>query len=135
LYLGEEFSVNAALSPDTRAYLEKLTMKHGSPLNGNTIGGQIDGLEERGETDLQPSPRKTSSSSEGAVIRIDVPLTSDAEFFDMLQGNVKNLESLQALEEQSLTNEIVELSRELASLSQPKTKFYRRTDMYRWREL
>ncbi|KNB06118.1 hypothetical protein FOXG_08168 [Fusarium oxysporum f. sp. lycopersici 4287] len=42
---------------------------------------------------------------------IEVPLTFDAEFFEMLQSDVNNLDALQMEEEKTMTSEITDLAR------------------------
>jgi len=49
--------------------------------------------------------------------RIEVPLTFDVEFFNMLQGDVILLDALQAEQQKFIGDEIVSLSTEVASLA------------------
>ena len=51
------------------------------------------------------------------VQRVEVPLTFDAEFFDILHGDVATLDSLQAQEQKVLTDEIAALSKDIATLA------------------
>ncbi len=64
--------------------------------------------------------RSNSSSSEiplGGIQRVEVPLTFDAEFFDLLHSDVSVLDSLQAQEQKALTEEIEILSTEVKELA------------------
>lgn len=71
------------------------------------------------------------SSSDPRLRKIEVPLTFDAEFFGLLKGDVSTLDTLQAEEEERLTNEIKTLGQEVAKIVTPA----RKTDMNRWREI
>ena len=64
---------------------------------------------------------------------MEVPLTFDAEFFDIIQDDVTNLDGLQAEEQQGMSDEIVALSTDVAALAKPSK--YHKSDMYSWREL
>lgn len=67
------------------------------------------------------------------VREVEVPLTFDAEFFGLLQGDVENLDALQDEEQRALVAEVGDLSKELVKLSEPSR--FKKTDQYRWREL
>ena len=123
--------MNATLSPDTRAFLEDLVAKQGGSSSGNN---SIDGQED-GSNDKEFSKKDSTSIYGPGVRRVEVNLTFDSEFFDLLQGNVTNLDRLQAGEQEGITNEILGLSTALTSITQPPSRFHNKTDMYRWREL
>lgn len=128
LYFEGDLAVNATLSPDTRAFLETLVAKHGI----SSDSSEDSGVEDRALS------REGSTTSYGPGVReVEVNLTFDGEFFDLIQGNVSALDELQATQQVAIANEIVELSKELTSITQPPTKFKSRskTDMYKWREL
>lgn len=67
------------------------------------------------------------------VQRVEVPLTFDAEFFGLLQSDVTALDTIQETEQQVLSNEIVALSTDIATITKPSK--YTKSDLYRWREL
>jgi E3 ubiquitin-protein ligase BAH len=128
LFFEGDLAVNAAFSPDTRAFLETLVSKHGGP----------SGSSEDSVVEDKALSRKGSTTSYGPGVRaVEVNLTFDGEFFDLIQGNVGALEQLQAEQQVAITNEIVELSKELGTITQPPTRFksLKKTDMYKWREL
>lgn len=76
----------------------------------------------------------TESEVERPLVReVEVPLTFDAEFFGLLQGDVENLDALQEEEQKALVAEVGDLSKELVKLSEPSR--FKKTDQYRWREL
>lgn len=128
-------AVDAALSPETKRFLQRLVFQHRS--RANTLDGTQNTQEEKSpgiqatvqeiELDVEkPVPRPN-------VRRVEVPLSFDAEFFDILQADVTTLDALQVEEQKAMGEEIVALSAEVTKLAQP-SKFHK-TDMYRWREL
>lgn len=75
----------------------------------------------------------SSSLSEFQIRRIDIPLEFDTEFFGLLQDDVTSLDELQVEEQRAMTEQITELSKEMARLAAPSK--FAKTDMYRWRAL
>ncbi|KAF4345803.1 RING finger [Fusarium beomiforme] len=73
------------------------------------------------------------SETEGTYEIIEVPLTFDAEFFEMLQSDVNNLDTLQMEEEKTMTSEIVALGKEVEQVVKPKR--FSKTDLARWRQI
>jgi E3 ubiquitin-protein ligase BAH len=67
------------------------------------------------------------------IQQIEVPLTFDAEFFEILRGDVTILDSLQAEEQKVMTEEIKSLGKEVAKVTDPSK--YGKCDLERWREL
>jgi E3 ubiquitin-protein ligase BAH len=82
---------------------------------------------------LTPSGQKALPKDGPVIQRVEVPLTFDVEFFELLQGDVTNLNMLQAGEQKRMTDEIVALSTEVTNLTKPSK--FSKTDLYRWREL
>jgi len=68
-----------------------------------------------------------------AIQRVEIPLTFDAEFFDILQDDVNALEAVQADVQRNLTEEIEKLSMDIPALTKPSK--FSKTDMYRWRDV
>ncbi len=67
------------------------------------------------------------------IQQIEVPLTFDAEFFEIIQGDVTILDTLQAEEQKAMTYEIRSLGKEVAKLTNPSKNS--KSDLERWREL
>ena len=67
------------------------------------------------------------------IRRVEIPLTFDAKFFDLLQGDLTNLDELQAGEQKAMIEQITKLSKEITRLTVPSK--FAKTDMYRWRAL
>lgn len=110
-------------------FLENLVAKQiGSPLKHNL-------LEQGYKTDKKLARFDSPERYGPGVRRVEVNLTFDAEFFDLLQGNLSNLDKLQAGEQKAITNDIGGLSQELITIAKPPSRFHSKTDMCQWREL
>jgi len=105
--------------------------------NHNDIGNEI-----KPETDviittlrLDDGGASSSSTSQDTPIiqQIEVPLTFDAEFFEILQGDMTTLDSLHAEEQKSMTEEIRTLGKEIVKVTNPSK--HSKSDLERWREL
>lgn len=62
-----------------------------------------------------------------------MPLVFDGEFFEVLQNDVLNIDTLQKEEQESMTTDIVHLGQEIASVAKPSR--YSKSDLSRWREI
>lgn len=82
---------------------------------------------------LASSVQKALPTDRPVIQQVEVPLTFDVEFFELLQGDVTNLNMLQAGEQKRMTDEIVALSTDITNLARPSK--FSKTDLYRWREL
>lgn len=74
-----------------------------------------------------------TEKDDGTYEIIEVPLVFDAEFFDMLQSDVENLDALQTEEEKNMTSEIVALGKEVEQVAKPRR--FSKTDLARWRQI
>ncbi|PQE32482.1 ring-14 protein [Rutstroemia sp. NJR-2017a WRK4] len=134
LWLEDGTAVDARLSPDTRNYLKELVAKHhGEP---EILPAEI--LQDVKNSQWKSDEERSSASYEleqrPLVRRVEVPLSFDAEFFGLIQGDVTNLDALQAEEQKALCSEIHNLSEELVALTKP-SKRDKKTDISRWRQL
>lgn len=68
---------------------------------------------------------------------VKIPLDADSKFFDILQTDVTNLDSLQTEERTSMNNNIAVLGTEIAEVAKPQKGLIRlsKSDLYRWREI
>ncbi|KAI9822356.1 MAG: hypothetical protein M1827_000075 [Pycnora praestabilis] len=66
--------------------------------------------------------------------RIEVPLTSDLEFFHLLKTELSSLDELQASEQRHMTKEIVSLGSGISQVVAPSTRIPK-TDLYTWRAI
>jgi E3 ubiquitin-protein ligase BAH len=64
---------------------------------------------------------------------IEVPLTFDGEFFDLLQSDVVNLDALQEQEQQKMLREVEALGKEVAVVAKPSR--FSKNDLERWRDI
>jgi E3 ubiquitin-protein ligase BAH len=132
-------AVDATLSSETRTYLEGLVFQQkGLPIKSldDAEEAHVGGESSKGsKISGQKCASSSSSSLKGGsfIQRVDVPLTFDAEFFELLRGDLTNLDALQAVEKQALGGEISALSKEVTILSKPSK--YGKSDLYRWREI
>jgi E3 ubiquitin-protein ligase BAH len=79
---------------------------------------------------MAKSPVKQGAS---IIQQIEVPLTFDAEFFEILQGDVTTLDRLQAEEQKAMTEGIGLLGNQVAKVTDPSKRG--KNDLERWREL
>jgi len=98
---------------------------------------------------LEPSPRSTSSvtvenTTSGERVQyeqhhpwIKIPLGSDARFFNILQTDVDELDTLQSQERRTMSDSIVALGNEISVVAKPRRSLINvsRSDLYRWREI
>jgi len=124
-------AVDAALTPDTKRYLEALAEK-GTPIH--SLVGTPEPSEASAEKNGLHLPEEAISlHMKPRIRRVEIPLTFDAKFFDLLLDDVNSLDALQAEEQKALGNEILALSKEVTAVTKPSK--FKKTDMYRWREL
>lgn len=64
---------------------------------------------------------------------IEVPLTFDGEFFDLLQNDVVNLDALQEREQQKMLQEVGDIGKEVAVVAKPSR--FSKNDLARWRDI
>jgi hypothetical protein len=122
-------AVDAKLSPSTREFLQKLALNH-KATNG-TLSSDSALL----------APSLTYCSSPEAVdsainIRqVEVPLTFDAEFFEILQTDVSNIGALQEEEQVKLERQIAALGEELGKAVEPSHGRKAKADLEIWRQI
>ena len=68
---------------------------------------------------------------------IKIPLDSDAKFFNILQTDVDELDTLQTEERRSMNDIILALGNEISEVAKPRKGLIRvsKSDLYRWREI
>ena len=105
--------MDARLSPETRRYVQTLPVKRKQTLEVPTLAQQF-------HTIVLKEINDANSSSGNETI--EVPLTSDTEFFGILQTELVQLDQLQEIEQARLKSEIVELGHELNDLKASQSK-------------
>lgn len=125
LHLHHGQVIDAALSPASRSFLQKLSGQwSASPVLGPTCS----------DTASQPCNDQLDSSTDAGLERIEIPLVFDGEFFNILQTDVDSLSALQQQEETTMEADIRCLGTELSAVAQPPKRFGK-TDINRWREI
>lgn len=68
---------------------------------------------------------------------VKIPLDSDARFFNILQTDVDELDTLQSEERRTMTGDISALGTEISEVARPQKGLIRvaKSDLYRWREI
>jgi len=123
--LRDGVAVNAALSPSSRALLDRLTTR---PSNGLATTSEV-----KLPADAADQPEDTDDNEGSCTELIEVPLVFDGQFFGMLQRDVVSLQTLQIEERTAMAAEITSLGREIARLSRPSK--FAKSGMNRWRAI
>jgi E3 ubiquitin-protein ligase BAH len=91
------------------------------------------GVEAGGATDSEVE--KGSDQQQNPWVKI--PLDSDARFFNILQTDVDELDTLQSQEQSEMRQSISALGNEISSVARPKKALINlsKSDLYRWREI
>ncbi|KAI0475107.1 SPX domain-containing protein [Xylariaceae sp. FL0804] len=78
----------------------------------------------------------SSEEQQSAVVKdVEVPLVFDGEFFDMLQTDVSNLDTLQEEEQEKLKQQIIYLGNEVKTATKPSSGRRARGDLETWRKI
>jgi len=133
--LEDGLAVDAQLSPDTRAYFEKLALNNPAALTqAQPEITPETGASQAKEAAPSNDSDQTTAKQDGPVIQqLEVPLTFDAEFFALLRGDVNVLDAIQTKEQEALSDEITVLSDAISQVARPSK--HDKSDLYRWREL
>ncbi len=141
--------MDAWLSPATRRHLHRLARSPKSTvteIKGNVTrpNGDASGVGEESQpsdTDQPTSGDEKPLSTSGRprsrthdLETIEIPLTSDSEFFQILRRELANLESLQSKEQCSIQAEIQQLGQDLRSLKLSK-KRRSKEELEAWRRI
>lgn len=142
--------MDAWLSSETRHYLQDLAERQQAnrkpPVitlastsedqqdQDNTTEGRVAGR--RGQAAPEHLAPKTTTADlvTEEVETIEIPLTSDSEFFQILGRELNNLEHLQKTEQDRLNNQIVKLGHDLSALRATKSK-KSKAQVDVWREI
>ncbi|KAL8701455.1 MAG: hypothetical protein Q9224_000498 [Gallowayella concinna] len=130
--------VNATLSPRTREILQKL-------VDTRNVSGRGTDYEQRQSLpakEVQGSDRSTSlqeSSSHNIqgdpnLVKVEVPLRNNEEFFQILQHGLSGLSALHSQEKTALVQEIGGLGQMVSRVAKPAHGM-QRTDLYAWRAI
>ncbi|RYP92590.1 hypothetical protein DL770_001348 [Monosporascus sp. CRB-9-2] len=144
VHLSEGVAVDAYLTPATRRFLEKIASKapvdrHSSPDSGHAgTGSPSTAANSCVPAESLPSSGPGSAAElarPSSVQRVEVPLVFDGEFFNILQTDVSNLDTLQEEEQKKLQEEVRNLGREVTKITAPSKGRKSRGDLEKWREI
>ncbi|KAL8798515.1 MAG: hypothetical protein Q9182_006604 [Xanthomendoza sp. 2 TL-2023] len=129
--------VDATLSPRTKETLQKL-VDTGSLSGGGTDHEQFhlqpaqEGQGSDHSTSLQVSPCSVNVQDDPNLVRVEVPLRNNEEFFQILQHGLSELSALHSEEKTALGREIGSLGQMVSRVAKPAHGM-QRTDLYAWR--
>lgn len=127
VHLRDGQVVDAALSPASRTFLQKLSGRQ-SCSSSPALSASIP------DEDAPQTSLEALNTSDGGLEHIEIPLVFDGEFFNILQTDVDSLDALQQQEEKSLETDIKALGDEVSAVARPSKKFSK-SDISRWREI
>ncbi|KAI9809636.1 MAG: hypothetical protein M1825_000068 [Sarcosagium campestre] len=138
--------VDAGLSTETRDWLHKLAERQrlGSDRKASPQTVLVEGTEEflpesssRKADPADESARRyieSHSSASDSIQRVEVPLTTDIEFFHLLQSEVYSLDQLRTKEQTQISQSVVEIGRTIAGVATPLVT-HPKSDISQWREI
>ena len=144
VHLSDGVAVDASLTPSTRRFLERLAAKsheaRDSSPDSNPTSPRASLISPTSSIFSDPpmSPDRASFYAEPGspfIQQVEVPLVFDGEFFNILQTDVSNLDTLQEEEQKKMLKEVSELGREIALVTKPAKGRRSRGDLAKWREI
>ncbi|KAK7931935.1 hypothetical protein PG985_002647 [Apiospora marii] len=136
VHLKDGVVVDAKLSPATRDFLEKVAS--GRAEQQAQLTSTLDVDHESSASDDNDAPMSDNdcpSATSCPVRQVEIPLVFDGEFFDILQNDVFELDTLQGEEAERLKGEIANLGRTMTRTTRPANGKKARDDLARWREI
>ena len=134
---GDGSPIDAWLSPETRDFLQGLprSSSHADDILPASA------LATRNEVDAQATPLSTSiplgpgpgDLGEG-IETVEIPLTSDTEFFQIVKRELRALNRLQETEQKQLTVQISKLGSDLTRLTEATSK-KSKAEVREWRQI
>jgi E3 ubiquitin-protein ligase BAH len=134
LYVNESTGEvhSAKLDEDTKQKLHMLAVETG--MSGmRVLDDSGSSLNSPASEDL-PSPTANHSKHRPGYRTVEVPLTSDTEFFTRLSSEVSGLEKLQEREEKRMHSQIEDLGTQIAKMTDPDRRSNRKT-LAAWRQV
>jgi hypothetical protein len=120
--------LHARLAPGTKSYLHRLAVAE--RLTEVRISDDATSVHATGD-DIEA--QGDSSSPRRRLVR--VPLSSDSDFFSLLEKDLGNIAGLQAVRKQRLTEEIMDVARMLRKATNPELSSKSKHDLAQWRRL
>ncbi|KAF2129813.1 hypothetical protein P153DRAFT_224707 [Dothidotthia symphoricarpi CBS 119687] len=127
----------AGVDEETKRKLQMLAVETG--VSQMRVSNDSNSAPNPAELGDLPSPTEESHFVNGLKVRpgyrtVEVPLTSDIEFFTRLTSEVSGLEELQLREEKRMHVKIEELGKQIAKVTDPSKKSNRKT-LTAWRQV
>ena len=125
--------MDAWLSPETRRYLRRLARS--SSASTVTTLEEVVTPEEELQRQLTTNGETANGTNGHHVLEtVEIPLTSDSEFFQILRQELKSLDALQSKEQKNIETEIEELAHALQTLKVSKNK-KSKSQVEEWRRI
>ncbi|KHO01116.1 RING-14 protein [Metarhizium album ARSEF 1941] len=135
VHLEDGVAVDASLTPTSRGFFERVAAEIRS--DHLALAGVHTLTQSASTSPVRSSPHDAGLQADGddhdTYETVEVPLVCDAEFFDMLQSDVNNLDALHVEEEGRMTAEAVELGKEVSFVC--RTSRFSKSDLTRWRRI
>jgi E3 ubiquitin-protein ligase BAH len=133
LYVSESTGEvhSAKLDQDTKRKLHMLAVETG--MSELRVLEDTGSLKSSDSEDL-PSPTANNPKHRPGYRTVEVPLTSDTEFFTRLSSEVSGLEKLQEREEKRMHSQIEDLGTQIAKMTDPDRRSNRKT-LAAWRQV
>lgn len=128
--------MDAWLSPETRRVLRQLGRRQSVAKSSSSHGDALSPVHSVESNSANTSENSTppSGDHEGELETVEIPLTSDSEFFQILRREIANLAALQRSEQKQMETAIVKLGDNLRELKTSKKK-RSREELDAWREI
>jgi hypothetical protein len=135
VYLEDDVIVEASLTPASRLFFEKIAseVRHSHQADSGSTSGNSSDAGQDDDVSVQDQNSEIQHKKNRRHETIQLPLVFDHEFFEMLQNDVSNIDSLQDTERQQMSDEIKALGEDLAQITKPRR--VHRTDMIPWRNI
>lgn len=129
--------MDAWLSPETKKVLRRVGHRQSSAKSEATeVNGTRHASVATTATDTAEDGDKLAQYADEEIETVEVPLTSDSEFFQILRKELSNLEGLQAGEQNDIQAEIDALSNDLKTLKDVSKKDKKKkAQLEGWREM
>jgi E3 ubiquitin-protein ligase BAH len=120
--------LDARLAPETRAHIQQLALQDSlAGIRISEVGAP--------KADATRWKEQWSKKSSHPCKLVEIPLTSDSEFFVLLQTQLSELVSLQIEEKNKLQSDIATIGQTLVKATNPSSDSKAKQDLARWRRL
>ncbi len=124
--------VDASLSPESRAFLQKQAEIRRSSAAGVEFESDgsdqpmpdavVEDVTDTNSAETPAAPVANGSAPSKSLQRVEVSLNADSEFFELIYRDTAVLERIGQAERDAITAEVVALGREVSAVAQPERK-------------